>query len=99
MDRGFLPERPGRAEQPWVTVVDPGMLGHWVPRVKVEGNTQPLDLRPERTVSRQVVVGGGCGVPDLAEPVDQCAAKAEFVHAAAEFASGFVRILQRQRRQ
>src|SRR3954451_24384439 len=95
----FLRERPRRAEQPWVSVIDAGVLRKGVARMQVEGHIQRCDLSPEWAVLRKVVVERDLaralrGI--LGESIDQGPDKSEVVHTAAHFRGCGIGILQRK---
>ncbi len=67
--------------------------------MQIEWHVQPLELRPERPILRQVVIEKRIRIGALREAVGEDADKAELLHASDELTDGELRILQRQRRQ
>src|SRR6185503_20621311 len=81
VDRGFLAERPGGAEEPRVAFVDLRCARQRVARMQVERNVQLLALRPEAAVARVVEVNHGIFFFYLGKPVDEGAAEYQLLHA------------------
>src|ERR1700680_4006705 len=92
----FLPERPGRPQQPAVTVVYGGIFWKRISWMKIERHVQPFDLCPKRQISLEVIVDAGVAVGDLAEAVHERAAEPQFAHTPFELAGREVRGLHLQ---
>src|SRR5579883_3591076 len=99
MHRRLVPERPGRAEQPGMALVDLRLARQRIARMQVERNVESLHRLPERPVLRQVVIDHAVGDAYLREAVDERAAEAELADAAGELARGELGVLHRQRRE
>src|SRR5262249_7080763 len=84
MDRSFVTECPDRTKQPGMTLVYFAIAWQRIARVQIERHIEPLHRRPERPISRQIVIDNVFAV--LRETVDQRATKAKLLHTALELA-------------
>ena len=99
MDGGLLTERPCRPQQPFVALIDPGILREWIARMQIKGHIELFDLGPERPIAIEVIIGNCPRVSDLGEAVHKSALEAESVDRAVEFGDCQVRILHRECRE
>src|SRR5205823_13932294 len=91
MDRGLVPERPNRTEQPGMALINLAARQR-IARMQIKRHIEPLDHGPERPILRQVVIDDVVRTAPLRETVDQRAAKAKVLDATLELARGAVRI-------
>src|SRR5689334_310185 len=99
MYRGLMGERPDRAEEPGMAVIDLAVARQRIARMQIERHVEPFDHGPERPKLRQIVVNDFVRSAGLRETVDQRAAKAKLLDAAFELARRAFGVLHRQRRQ
>src|SRR5437660_1587858 len=86
--------RPRGAAQPRMAVIERRPLREWIARMQVERNAQLRHRRPERAISRVVVIDDGLLVADLREAVDHHAFELQLRNRARELAARRVGILQ-----
>src|SRR5882672_2945735 len=76
----FLTEGPGRPDQPFGALIDAGVLRQGIARMQIERHVEPLDLRPERPILRQVIIEQRIRIGALREAVGEHTDKTQFLH-------------------